>query len=56
MLGGVFGRCSDIFFFFVVYFRVLVNFIRFIDYSIRLENVSFEEFREVFEVVVDTVR
>lgn len=39
-----------------VYFRALVNFTRSIDFSPRLEDPNSEEFREVSEAVVDTVR
>lgn len=39
-----------------VYFRALVNFTRSIDYSSRLEDPDSEEFREISEAVVDTVR
>ena len=39
-----------------VYFRALVNFTRSIDYSPQLEDAGSEEFREVSEAVVDTVR
>lgn len=39
-----------------VYFRALVNFTRSIHYSPRLEDASSEEFREVSEALVDTVR
>lgn len=39
-----------------VYFRALVNFTRSIDYSQQLEDPESEEFREVSEAVVDTVR
>lgn len=39
-----------------VYFRALVNFTRSIDYSQRLEDPESEEFREISEAVVDTVR
>lgn len=56
MPGGAPGRCSDTSLFSAVYFRALVNFTRSIDYSTRLENASSEEFREVSEAVVDTVR
>lgn len=41
---------------FAVYFRALVNFTRSIDYSPQLEDAGSEEFREVSEAVVDTVR
>ena len=41
---------------FAVYFRALVNFTHSIDYSPQLEDAGSEEFREVSEAVVDTVR
>ncbi|KAF3820224.1 hypothetical protein GH733_015733 [Mirounga leonina] len=40
----------------MVYFRALVNFTRSIHYSPQLEDAGSEEFREVSEAVVDTVR
>ena len=39
-----------------VYFRALVNFTRSIRYSPQLEDAGSEEFQEVSEAVVDTVR
>lgn len=42
--------------FFAVYYRALVNFTTSIEYSPDLDNVSSDQFRDLSEAIVDTVR